>query len=65
MRARDIGSGLTQAYLKTILRYDPESGLLYWVKPNTSENFTARVELHIRFASFINRWNREKSASIP
>lgn len=34
MRARDIGSGLTQAYLKTILRYDPESGLLYWVKPN-------------------------------
>lgn len=24
MRARDIGSGLTQAYLKTILRYDPE-----------------------------------------
>ena len=34
MKPRDINSGLTQEYLLTILRYDPESGTLYWIKPN-------------------------------
>jgi HNH endonuclease/AP2 domain len=34
MKPRDINSGLTQAYLLTILHYDPEDGLLYWIKPN-------------------------------
>lgn len=34
MKPRDINSGLTQEYLLMILRYDAETGVLYWVKPN-------------------------------